>query len=119
MPNRTLTEAELASARELLAEIFHRLEVLSGGDPELLFAFRRKIGKELIYGERSSPSVRRRLKAKMRATQGGRCAECGEPLPERYCVLDRKSASAGYVEDNVRLLCEPCDRRIQVGRGYK
>ncbi len=49
---------------------------MSHGDPELLFAYRRKLFKELTYDERSKPSVRRRLKAIKRAEQHGLCAVC-------------------------------------------
>jgi len=56
----------------------------------------------------------------MRKLQGGMCVGgCAGPLPERYCVLDRFSAAAGYVRENVRLICESCDRVIQKQRGYR
>jgi UTP:GlnB (protein PII) uridylyltransferase len=62
MPSRVLTNEELGKARELLDDIRQRLLTLSNDDKDLLFAYRRKIGKELIYDERSHPSVRRKLK---------------------------------------------------------
>ena len=46
----------------MLAEIRVRLEVFSNGDRELLFAYRRKVFKELTYDERDKPAVRRKLK---------------------------------------------------------
>lgn len=55
MPNRQLTAEELIRANALLAEIRARLEALSDGDRELLFAYRRKVFKELTYDERESP----------------------------------------------------------------
>jgi hypothetical protein len=33
-------------------------------------------------------------------------------------VLDRLSAMGGFTADNTRLICSPCDRRIQHGRGF-
>ena len=47
-----LTEEELKRANALLADIRGKLESLSGGDKELLFAYRRKIFKELGYDDR-------------------------------------------------------------------
>ena len=53
MPNRNLTPDELERANELLADIREQLTKLAVGDPLLLFAYRRKIAKELGYDERS------------------------------------------------------------------
>jgi hypothetical protein len=50
MPNRNLNADELKRANELLADIRERLTSLAGGDPLLLFAYRRKVVKELGYG---------------------------------------------------------------------
>jgi hypothetical protein len=47
MPNRNLTPDELELARTPLNDIRGRLSALAGGDEELLFAYRRKIAKEL------------------------------------------------------------------------
>jgi hypothetical protein len=118
MASRVLTKDELARARALLDEIREKLLALSADDKDLLFAYRRKIGKELIYDERSSPSARRRLKRLKRIEQNGICALCPNPLPERYAVLDRLAAPAGYTPDNTRLICEACDRRVQEATGY-
>jgi ribosomal protein L37AE/L43A len=84
----------------------------------LLFAYRRKVAKELQYGERSGPMLRRRLKVQKRKEQNNKCAQCRERLPEKYTVLDRLEAAKGYTPENTRLLCEPCDRKIQAERGY-
>jgi hypothetical protein len=119
MPNRNLTPAELAEANKLLAEIRSRLIALTGDDAALLFAYRRKISKELVYDERRKPMIRRALKVKKRKAQNGLCPCCGEPLPASYCVLDRLDAAGGYTEANTRLICEPCDRRIQKERAFK
>lgn len=54
MPNRNLTPDELKLANELLAGIRERLIKLAGNDPQLLFAYRRKVSKELSYDEREA-----------------------------------------------------------------
>jgi len=118
VPNRNLTPDELAEARALLDEIRQRLVTMSHGDPELLFAYRRKLFKELTYDERSKPSVRRRLKAIKQAEQHGLCAVCQRPLPSTYCVLDRAVASLGYTADNTRLIHQRCDAEFQASRAY-
>ncbi len=118
MPNRQLNAAELVKANELLDVIREALGKLSGGDPELLFAYRRKIAKQLTYDERSSPMARRALKVLMRERQKGLCAGCSGPLPPTYNVLDRFDAIDGYVESNVQLICETCDREKQRERNY-
>ena len=105
-------------ATELLAKVRAELDRLSSGDREALFAFRRKVYKELMYDERSKPMVRRALKIKMRKMQNGLCAICAGELPARNSVLDRFSAVDGYVENNVRLICEVCDRDVQQKRGF-
>ena len=51
--------------------------------------------------------------------QKGICPSCGKELPLKYTVLDRFEAIKGYVEENVRLLCVDCDKKIQEERGYK
>ena len=118
MPNRTLSPDELLNANGLLVEVRAGLKSLARGDSALLFAYRRKIYKELT-DERGKPTHRRTLKALKRCQQAGRCAECGGPLPARYAVLDRLDAHLGYTEDNTRLLRRECDTRIQAQRGYK
>lgn len=118
MPNRTLNEEELHQANELLTEIKDRLKTLSGDDSELLFAFRRKIAKQLSYEERSGPMVRRKLKIQKRIEQNNLCAVCQISLPDKYAILDRYVASQGYIAENTRLICELCDRKIQAERGY-
>src|SRR5690348_5361990 len=117
MPNR-LDNRELGIANEFLGRIRAELARLTGDDRELLFALRRKVAKELIYDERSKPMARRTLKNKMRKKQGGLCPLCEQALPPKDCVLDRFNAVDGYVESNVRLICRPCDTRVQEERGY-
>lgn len=102
----------------LIGMVRERLDELSGGDRELRFALNRKLFKDLSYDERGKPMSRRALKTKKRREQSGLCTECREPLPDTDAVLDRLSAMAGYTAGNTRLICSPCDRRIQHGRGF-
>ena len=63
MPNRNLTANELREANDLLTDIRVRLTSLAADDPLLLFAYRRKVVKELGYDERGKPAARAILKA--------------------------------------------------------
>ena len=118
MANRQLTPHELESANALLGEIRAKLVALSQADPGLLFAFRRKIFKELTYDERSKPMVRRKLKDQKWKEQCGLCAICNQPLPEKYTVLDRTIAVDGYTKENTRLIHQDCDSAHQASKGY-
>ena len=118
MPNRILDQDELAKANDLLVRIRRDIDALADGDAELRFAYNRKVSKMLVYDERSGPMVRRKLKAEKRKAQGGLCALCAQRLPEKYAVIDRIRAADGYTSANTRVLCEPCDRRVQADRGY-
>jgi len=118
MANRQLTPEELESANTLLAEIRQKLVALSRGDKDLLFAYRRKIYKELTYDERSKPMVRRKLKEQKWKEQRGLCALCGKELPEKYTVLDRFNAADGYTKENTRLIHQECDVDYQASKGY-
>jgi hypothetical protein len=118
MPNRRLTAEELVKAQALLDSIRAQLLSLSSGDPDLLFAYRRKVYKELTYDERDKPMVRRQLKAKKRREQNGICPLCQKPLPQTYCVLDRFQAAAGYTAQNTRLICQECDIKAQAAKAY-
>src|SRR3954453_8960905 len=100
MPNRNLTTDELQQANVVLAEVRTLLKNLAGADHDLLFAFRRKVYKELIYDERGKPMARRKLKLLKYDEQHGKCAICSEAMPVRYSELDRCSASAGYTPEN-------------------
>src|SRR5258706_15936940 len=100
MPNRNLTADELKRANELLADIRERLAGLAAGDPLLLFAYRRKVAKELQYDERGKPGLRDKLKAMKWGQQNGKCAHCGVELPIEYSELDRKEAAEGYTQEN-------------------
>ena len=118
MPNRQLTAEELLQANVLLAEIRSRLDSLSNGDQDLLFAYRRKVFKELTYDERDKPSVRRKLKEQKWKEQRGLCALCGKELPETYTVLDRLNAVDGYTKENTRLIHQACDVAHQASKAY-
>ena len=118
MSNRRLTTEELAKAQILLEAVRAQLLFLSDGDLDLLFAYRRKIYKELTYDERDKPMVRRKLKAIKRHEQKGLCPVCQQLLPEKYCVLDRFQAAKGYTPVNTRLICRECDVQTQASRGY-
>lgn len=83
-----------------------------------MFAYRRKIFKELTYDERSKPIVRRKLKNEKWKEQRGLCAICGKELPEAYTVLDRLSAAEGYTKKNTRLIHQECDVAHQASKGY-
>lgn len=118
MANRQLTNEELAQANGLLDEIRGRLERLADGDEELLFAYRRKIYKELTYDERGKPMQRKKLKDQKRAEQDNLCVICGKSLPDKYIVLDRCRAADGYTKENTRLIHQDCDAQIQELRRY-
>jgi DNA repair exonuclease SbcCD ATPase subunit len=118
MANRILTPPELAIANRLLDRIRAELQEISRGDNQLLFAYRRKLYKELTYDERGKPMQRRRLKQKKYHEQGGVCPICGKMLPKTYAVLDRLTASEGYTAENTRLIHRECDAQIQAARGY-
>ena len=118
MANRQLSPDELAQANALLSEIRRKLEALSHGDKDLLFAYRRKVFKELTYDERDKPMVRRKLKDQKWKEQRGLCAICGKELPERYTVLDRMNAADGDTKENTRLIHQECDVKHQEEKGY-
>jgi len=106
--------------RPLFDEITSRIQSASNGSPELLFALRRKLCKELSYLERGKPMQRRALKARVFAAQDGKCAKCDCALEPagKNAVLDRTEAIRGYVQENVRLHCHSCDRDIQAARNF-
>jgi len=118
MANRNLSAEELKRANELLLEIRKRLTDLAAGDPLLLFAYRRKIVKELGYDERSKPGARAKLKAMKWGLQNGKCAHCGKEMPLKYSELDRKNAADGYTVENTELVHAKCHQDRQAARGY-
>ncbi|HMC32644.1 MAG TPA: hypothetical protein VKL99_17530 [Candidatus Angelobacter sp.] len=118
MPNRNLSADELKRANELLKDIRQQLVSLAGGDPLLLFAYRRKIVKELGYDERGKPGARAQLKALKWGQQNGKCAHCGDDLPLKYSELDRKKAANGYIPENTDLVHAKCHQARQAAKGY-
>ena len=118
MANRNLTAQELERANALLNRIRVELSDLAAGDVELLFAYRRKVSKELSYDERGKPSDRKKLKMRKWITQRGICPECGDTLPEKYAELDRKRAADGYTEGNTELVHAACHQKRQASKGY-
>lgn len=119
MPNRRLTDAERESHfMPLIATVRSLLLEAAAGDPNLHWALRRKLAKELVYDERSKPMDRKILKRKKRAEQQGLCAGCKTALPDRGAVLDRFEAMLGYTASNTQLLCLSCDVEKQRRLGY-
>jgi hypothetical protein len=118
MPNPRLTKEQLVTANELLTDVRRKLQGLAGDDLELLFAYRRKVAKELVYDERGKPMHRGKIKKAKLIQQGGVCAECGKPLPPSDNVLDRAAAIGGYTMENTRLICRACDTAVQRARGF-
>ncbi len=118
MPNRNLNSDELNRANELLTDIRGRLTSLAAGDSLLLFAYRRKVVKELGYDERGKPAARAKLKALKWGQQNGRCAHCGDELPVKYSELDRKNAADGYTAENTELVCAKCHQARQAAKRY-
>lgn len=118
MANRRLTALELKEANKLLKEIRVKLDKLSGKNSNLLFAYRRKVAKELGYDERGNPMHRRKIKAQKRAEQKDKCPLCKKKLPEKYAVLDRIVAAKGYTLKNTRLIHPDCDQKYQAKRKY-
>jgi hypothetical protein len=119
MPNPVLTSEQRASLfQPLFVSGLERLNELSGGDPDLLFALRRKLAKELQYQERGSPRHRRLLKEAKRIQQKSLCAICQQRLPDADTILDRIHAPKGYTPENTRLLCRACDYAAQRDKGF-
>src|SRR6266571_2482991 len=118
MPNRNLNPDELKHANELLADIRERLTRLAGGDPLLLFAYRRKVVKEFGYDERGKPGTRAQLKALKWGQQNGKCAHCGDELLLKYSELDRKNAADGYTAENTELAHAKCHHARQAAKRY-
>jgi hypothetical protein len=118
MANRNLTSDQLILARALLDEIRGRLVALAGDDQSLLFAYRRKIFKELGYDERGTPAERKKIKCAKWGLQNGKCAHCGEELPLKNSELDRKNAEEGYTLENTDLVHAHCHDARQAVNNY-
>jgi hypothetical protein len=118
MANRNLNAEELKKASSLLSEIRTKIDELGDGDAHLLFAYRRKIYKELIYLERGKPMVRRKVKIQKFDQQHGKCTHCSEDMTIRYSELDRKNAADGYTLENTELVHAKCHQARQAAKGY-
>jgi hypothetical protein len=117
LPNRKLSPFEIGAAVKLHNSIRKRLDKLSAGDPELLFALRRRLVVKLTHDERGTPAHRNNIKRLKRAEQNGICPICSE-LPLKYAELDRFSASAGYTVENTRLVHHDCHIQDQKEKFY-
>ena len=86
MANPRLTKDQRT---DLFAPLFEQvrkeLDRLSAGDAQLLWALRRKLAKELVYLERSTPAARGKLKALMLEEAIG-----------ALCVLRPAAAGEGF-----------------------
>jgi hypothetical protein len=118
MPNRNLDAEEMKKANSLPSEIRTRIDELADGDALLLFAYRRKIYKELIYLERGKPMARRKVKIQKFDQQHGKCAHCSEDMTILYSELDRKNAADGYTLENTELVHAKCHQARQAAKGY-
>lgn len=116
--NRVLTHEELKKAKDLLCKIRLDIKSLSEGDDDLLFAYRRKIYKELTYDERCKPHYRKKLKEKKWHEQKEQCAFCNQKMEMQYAELDRLVAAKGYTLENTRLVHRDCHIQSQARRGY-
>jgi hypothetical protein len=117
--NRILNPEEFKLAHRLLDEIRGKLDALAAGDTNLLFAYRRKIYKELIYLERGKPMTRRKIKLQKFDQQSGGCAHCNLEMKISYSELDRKIAIEGYTVENTELVHAECHRSRQAAKGYR
>jgi hypothetical protein len=118
MANRNLNPDELKQSHLLLDDIRRKLEILADGDLQLLFAYRRKIYKELIYLERGKPMMRRKIKIQRYDLQHGKCAHCSENMEIQYSELDRRNAADGYAVENTELVHAKCHQARQAAKGY-
>ena len=116
--NKRLTEDEREAAKEILAKVRAEIERASGGKKDLAWAIRRYIYIRLQHDERGTPIRRKMLKLKKAAAQKGKCARCGDDLPERGANLHRLDAMEGYTDDNTELVCPKCHREQQAERGF-
>jgi hypothetical protein len=108
MSNARLTKAQRDAVTLLFEEVQARLKELAADKSDHLFALRRRLYTQLVYAERGTPAARKRLKTKKWKFQSGLCAICNKPMDEKYSELDRTRASAGYTEDNTRLVHHQC-----------
>ncbi len=120
MPNRQLSKEELRKADELLGWITEKIKELSDGDPDLLFAYQRRLWTRLQYAERGKPMQRRLLKAQKLVLQNYKCAnpKCQKDLRSGQPELHRFQAPLGYTLENTELLCRECHRAQQAAQRF-
>lgn len=119
MANPQLTAEQRDNLFEpLFANTVAELERLSDGDPQILWALRRKLTKELGYLERSDPQRRTALKRRKIQQQKGLCAICRQKLPPSGAHLDRLVAFDGYTDTNTRVIHAGCHDALHKHRNY-
>jgi len=119
MPNRQLTKDEIQNIfKPLIHEIREMIIKAAHNNPEMHWALRRKIVKELGYDEKGHPMLRKQLKAQRFKEQKGICDYCHEALPEKYSELDRIEAINGYTFENTRLVHHECHIKKHAGLKY-
>ena len=118
MPNRRLTPPEIASLNKLQASTVEALDAMATGDPELLFALRRRLFTRLMHLERGTPAHRNKLKAEQWQAQRGLCAMCNGSMEQKGSELDRFVAWKGYTTDNTRLVHHDCHVADQRRKGF-
>ncbi len=116
--NRRLTDSEQELGRTILQNTREQLKEVAKDDAGLLWALRRYLYVRLHHDERGKPMQRKILKLKKMVEQKGLCAVCGKELPKRGSELDRMVAMDGYTEENTRLVCHECHRKMQAERGF-
>ena len=116
--NRRLNENELEVAKEIVTQVRGLVNQAAGEDEGLGWALRRYIRIRLEHDERGNPITRKFLKLKKMVSQEGKCANCGEKLPERGANLHRLDAMKGYTEDNTKLICQKCHDNQQAKKGW-
>lgn len=119
LPRRALTPNEREKTNALLRQTYKRIEKIAGGDPELVFAIRRRMIVKLTHAERGTPAQRNALKRIKLVEQNGLCPLCDKGLPLRYAELDRFVASSGYTVGNTRLVHHRCHIDDQAKKKYR
>src|SRR5688572_28943761 len=119
MANHRLSKEQRETLFQPLFErVKAELERLSVGGERLPWAVRRKLARELVYLERSTPAARSKLKFEKRMEQKALCHICNELLPEKNAELDRFEAFQSYTADNTRLVHHECHISEQVMKRY-
>ena len=118
MSNRRLTSEEIAKVDAIQARAVSDLGAMARGDPELLFAARRRLFTRLMHLERGTPAQRTKLKAEKWKAQSGKCAMCKKGMPQKGSELDRFEAWKGYTAENTQLVHHDCHVEDQRRKGF-